>query len=584
MIASALETRESDAMTASAETGRARIRLRHATAADREAIYRLRHEVFARELRQYQQNDQGRLTDSLDAFNSYIVALQGEAMVGFVSITPPSGPSFSLDKYVSRTSLPFAIDDRTYEIRLLTVLPSARRSLLALALMYAAFRWIVAQGGTRIIAIGRKEIVSMHYRVGLKAVGIQVKAGAVNYEVVTGTTDDVHNALPGIRKLLDRIESDMSWEIGVAFDTPAVCYHGGQFFSAVGEEFDRLDRLTEVISADVLDAWFPPAPGVIEALRKNLPGILQTSPPTACDGMLRCIARVKGLRPENLLAGAGSSDLIFLALRHWLNPGSRVLILDPSYGEYVHLLEKVIRCQVDRLYLTREDGYQVEPGRLERELSKGYDMFVLVNPNSPTGQQIPRATLEDVLNRANPATRVWVDETYSEYAGPDESVERFASASPNVVVCKSMSKAYALSGLRVAYLCAAPHQLETLRSISPPWAVSLPAQIAAVKALEDPAYYAERYQETHLYRSELGRGLAALGWDVLPSRANFLLCHLPESGPDAAAVVSRCREKSLFLRPISSMTAQPHERSLRVAVKDRPTNERMLNILSEVLR
>src|SRR6266576_385362 len=62
--------------------------------------------------------------------------------------------------------------------------------------------------------------------------------------------------------------------------------------------------------------------------------------------------------------------------------------------------------------------------------------------------------------------------------------------SENVIVCKSMSKVYALSGARVAYLCAGPHQLEELRALTPPWVVSLPAQVAAVRALNDPAYYA----------------------------------------------------------------------------------------------
>ena len=98
--------------------------------------------------------------------------------------------------------------------------------------------------------------------------------------------------------------------------------------------------------------------------------------------------------------------------------------------------------------------------------------------------------------KAPPATRVWVDETYVDYAGPGQSLEPFAARSENVIVCKFMSKTYALSGARVG-IRAGPHQLESLRPLTPPWAVSLPAQIAAVKALEDPGYYAAKYEETH---------------------------------------------------------------------------------------
>jgi histidinol-phosphate/aromatic aminotransferase/cobyric acid decarboxylase-like protein len=178
---------------------------------------------------------------------------------------------------------------------------------------------------------------------------------------------------------------------------------------------------------------------------------------------------------------------------------------------------------------------------------------------------------------------VWVDEIYVDYAGPSQSLEPFAARSPNVIVCKSMSKTFALSGARVAYLCASPHQLESLRAISPPWAVSLPAQVAAVQALRDPHYYAAKYQETHALRRQLLEWLQPLGWEILPSVTNFLLCHLPEDGPDAATVVARCRERGLFLRDASTMGTQLGNRTLRIAVKDAGTNRRMVTILGEVL-
>ena len=147
-----------------------------------------------------------------------------------------------------------------------------------------------------------------------------------------------------------------------------------------------------------------------------------------------------------------------------------------------------------------------------------------------------------------------------------------------MIVCKSMSKAYALSGARVAYLCAGAHQLEAPRAVTPPRVVGLLAQVAAVRALEDPAYYALRHAETTALRDRLATGLAALGWDVIPGMANFLLCHLPEGGPDAPTLIEACRGRGLFLRDSAAMGLD----AVRVAVKDAATNARMLAILAEV--
>ena len=560
-----------------------RLIVRMADNCDRERIYQIRHEVFAAELGQYATNSVGRLTDALDAFNHYIVVADGERIVGFVAITPPGSPSFSIDKYFQRAELPFPVDDRLYEVRLLTVPQESRRSLLALALMYAAFRWVEARGGTRIMAIGRREIRSMHVRVGLKPTGQDVKCGAVTYGLLQATMQDVQDSLGGIRKMLDRIEAEMAWEIGVAYRTPSPCYHGGKFFEAVGDEFQNLEQLDTVIAADVLDAWFPPSPKAVAALQKHLGQLLRTSPPTGCEGLVRTIARIRGVGVDNILPGGGSSDLIFLALRHWLTPASRVLILDPTYGEYAHVLERVIRCQVDRLPLTRAAQYRVDLHQLEQALQGGYDLVVLVNPNSPTGQHIPRVELEAVLKKVPAVTRVWVDETYIEYAGAGESLEKFAARSENVIVCKSMSKVYALSGARVAYLCAGAQQLESLRPLNPPWAVSLPAQVAAVNALADTDYYAAKYAKTHNLREELAAELRRLNWQIVSGVTNFLLCHLPDAGPDAETLIVRCRERGLFLRNAASMGTNLGERAVRIAVKDAETNRRMVKIISEAV-
>lgn len=566
-------------------TGRAgRLRIALASSGDLEAISRVRHRVYATELGQHAENGEGRLSDSLDGFNLTIVATIDGEVAGFVSLTPPGHGRYGIDKYLRRDQFPFPFDDRLYEVRLLTVVPARRGGPTAFLLMYAALRRVEAHGGARIVAIGRREVLGLYLEVGLERLGLPIRSGAVAFEAITATVDGLRCRLSRFAPLLERLEGGIDWQLGVPFHKPAPCFHGGAFFEAVGDGFEDLDRRKGIINADVLDAWFPPSPKVLRTLEDHLPWLVGTSPPTGSEGMIRAIACARGVAPENVLPGAGSSDLIFLAFRHWLTSASRVLLLDPTYGEYAHLLEKVIRCRVDRMLLERSGGYRLDPSRLACRLDSGYDAFILVNPNSPTGRHVPRRELESVLSRAPAGTRVWVDETYVEYAGPGESLEPFAATSENVVVCKSMSKVYALSGVRAAYLCASPHQLEALRSATPPWAVSLPAQVAAVKALEDPDYYAARYRETHVLRDALVASLRGLGLETVPGVANFVFCHLPEEAPDAAGVVAACRRRGLFLRDAAGMGTGMGRHALRLAVKDADTNRRMLGILSGVLK
>jgi histidinol-phosphate/aromatic aminotransferase/cobyric acid decarboxylase-like protein/N-acyl-L-homoserine lactone synthetase len=546
---------------------------------DRARIYAIRHQVYAEELKQHAENATARLIDKLDEVNVYLVAKCSDEIVGFVSITPPNDYGYSVDKYFSRRTLPAIFDHRLYEVRLLTVTATHRGASVALLLMYAALRYVEAIGARTIVALGRLEVLPMYRRAGLEPLGLRVKSGEVTYELMMANVRDLLDRLATFDGALARLERRVDWRLNVApFRRRIACYHGGEFFNAIGDDFKTLERKDVIINADVLDAWFDPAPSVVTKLAEHLPFALRTSPPTGCDGMRRAIARARGVPADSVLPGAGSSDLIFAGLRHWVTPRSRVLILDPMYGEYAHVLEKVIGARVDRLSLSRTRSYDLNLDDLSARIRRGYDWVVLVNPNSPTGRHTPRQHLESMLFEAT-GTRWWIDETYVDYAGPDESLETRAAASTNVVICKSMSKAYALSGARAAYLCGPAGMMDELRPFCPPWSVSLPGQIAACEALNATDYYRARWEETGVLRSELRDGLQELGWDVVPGCANFLLCHLPSSAPEAAALAAHARTHGLFVRDVANMGVSIDARTLRVAVKDRRTNLAMAEIL-----
>lgn len=556
-----------------------------ATNADRNHIYRLRYEVYASELMQHPPNEASMLRDNLDDFNIYIVAKINGEIAGFVSITPPNKNLYSIDKYFMREEIPFMIDERTFEIRLLTVLKAFRGRPIALSLMWAAFRWIQSSGGVKIIAIGRTSVLDIYLKLGFNDTKKEVHSGKVTFNVIHAKVDELNDFIDNNYKLLfQKVRNHCDWKLAIEFFKPAQCYHGGAFFDAIGTEFDDLDRRQNIINADVLDAWFDPAPQLIHDIKSHIAWIFKTSPPTDCAGMAVGIARSRGVNPDNILPGAGSSDLIFLAFQAWLVPASRVLILDPTYGEYVHILENIIQCRVDRINLRRDHHYSVDLDELSRLAENNYDLIVLVNPNSPTGQHIPQKNLEDVIRKIPVHTRIWIDETYVEYCGKDQSMEKFAAGTFNTIICKSMSKVYALSGLRAAYLCAATFQLEKLRSISPPWSVSLPAQMAALIALKNDRYYQKCYAKTHILRDAFSAQLSTIeSVEITNSMVNFVLCHLPESGPDAATVVSKCREMGLYLRDVSSMGKNFNKHTIRIAIKDKKTNQKMLQIFRKVL-
>jgi histidinol-phosphate/aromatic aminotransferase/cobyric acid decarboxylase-like protein len=417
----------------------------------------------------------------------------------------------------------------------------------------------------------------------MKGLGITTQAGEVHYELMTASTDEVHAAISEHALQLNRIERSVEWRLPFAFRPAAHRVHGGSFWEVLGDEFADLSRATEVVNADVLDAWFDPAPEVISALQQNLPMLVRTSPPTHAEGMVRAISRARAVPESCLLAAAGSSALIFSAFRTWLNPNSRVLLLDPMYGEYRHVFENIIGCTVESVVGKSANGFRINLDQLAEQVTRGYDAVVLVNPNSPTGTLLSRPELTKLFTRCA-GTRFWVDETYIEFAGAEHSVEQFAAKSDYVFVCKSMSKAYALSGLRAAYMVGPEAEIARLGKLLPPWSVSLPAQIAAVAALSSADYYSEQYRRTAELREQLAAGpRERCGIIAFPSVTNCLLCELPAGAPDAADIMRRTRKQNVFLRSGEEIHSSLGSRTIRIAVKGSEMNLRVIEVLETIV-
>jgi histidinol-phosphate/aromatic aminotransferase/cobyric acid decarboxylase-like protein len=356
--------------------------------------------------------------------------------------------------------------------------------------------------------------------------------------------------------------------------------NGGASHDVLGARPSPAQRAS-VIAADVLDAWFPPAPGVRDVLAEDIDYIAATSPPTEAGQLRQAIAGSIGVDPNSLAMGAGLSDLIFRALPRVVAGDGRVLLVEPQYGEYRHVLEHLVGCRVESIRFDPDD--QVSGSRLPDEIEAGgYDLVVLVDPNNPLGYRLDPADIRRAIAATTLRTRFWIDRTYALYDGPDRSIERFAATRSNVVVGASMSKAYALSGLRLGYLCGSADLMADVRRTMPPWGISRPAIAAGLAAIADPEYYARRYRETAVLRAELRDGLAAIpGVRPRDGAANFLLVELDEP-LDAATVGQRCAARGLYLRAFPA-DIPLRWRALRIAVRDRPTQQRMTQIISEVV-
>lgn len=558
--------------------------VRLAGAADTSRIAAVRRDVYVDELGQYSATDDASLTDATESAteSTYIVAERvaesvaervadrsDRVVVGCIAVTLPGSDRYGLDRHFDRRVWA-AGTTAAAEIRTLAVSKDARGEGLSKCLVYAAIRMLeeACPSDTEVLVMTRVD--ELCRRLGMVPKNVSKTVGKVVYGVY-GATLSAMRATIGAGDIR-AIAGTCVWDL--PFGLASACFHGGTWLT--GKELDAShmhEVIRENIAADVLDAWYPPSPRVLDCLGDNLEWCLKSSPaPDAC-GLIRKIADARGVPSECVAVGAGSSDLIYRCFLRWLTPSSTVLIVKPTYGEYEHVCA-LIGCNVVEMRLSKDNEYNVQTEDLAAALHSGqYDLVVVVNPNNPTG----RYARNLVPNSQNSRTRVWIDETYVDFVEDGTSLESVAAASPNVVVCKSMSKYYALSGARVAYLVGPPAVVRDVREITPPWAVSMVAQLAATRALEDPEYYASRKVQTESIKQIIVQRLRSLGFDPLTGGVgNFVTAF---AAAPVEATLEACRRRGVHLRNVSREFGRP---AIRVAVKSPRDTERMLSIIELV--
>jgi threonine-phosphate decarboxylase len=283
----------------------------------------------------------------------------------------------------------------------------------------------------------------------------------------------------------------------------------------------------------------------------------------------RDLAAFHACSPEEVLVGNGSTELIYLAVRA-LKPG-RALIVAPAFSEYQEALEAA-RVPYD-FHLTSEADNFTLAGRPQ---AGGAELVFLANPASPSGALLQPERLLPWLEFWDAAgAYVALDEAFIDFV-EEASVKTYLRRFPRLLILRSFTKFFAIPGLRLGYLLAAPALVDALAAVQEPWSVNTLAQAAGRACLKDHDYMARTRALVSEERRRLFEGLQALP-DLTPfaGAANYLLVKLTLTGWTAGRLRKRLLSKGLIIRDAGNFTGLD-ERYLRVAVRRREDNDRLL--------
>jgi len=320
------------------------------------------------------------------------------------------------------------------------------------------------------------------------------------------------------------------------------------------------------------------APAVREAVMASFDRLLHYPDSEAVElrGALAALHRVT---EQNVCVANGSTELIYLAPR--LVEGKRGLIVAPPFGEYAKALA-LAGWSVDYHELRPADGFVLDPERLREQLADGYDILFLGNPGNPTGRLIPRAEVGELLDVCRSAgTFLVLDEAFMDFC-EEGSAKELVCRNDRAVLFRSLTKFYALPGLRLGCAIGSPKVIGRLQALRGPWSVNGVAQVAGLASLADGEY---RDRTLALIAGERERLLAGLGriagLKPYPSAANYLLVEIVQ-GPAAGELCRKLLAERILLRNCANF-AGLDDRFFRLAVRSREENERLLAALATAL-
>ncbi|WP_159882698.1 cobyric acid synthase [Paenibacillus puerhi] len=291
------------------------------------------------------------------------------------------------------------------------------------------------------------------------------------------------------------------------------------------------------------------------------------------------LAAKHGVPPASVLVGNGAAELIDLAVRV-LSPRVTGLVC-PSFGEYGEAVERA-GGSVYGIPTSEPDGFQLTLDAV-REAAVRCDALILGHPNNPTGQVLPKPVRGWLADGAN-GTDVIVDEAFLDFTEDEEelTLARQAAKSPHLIVIRSMTKFYAVPGIRLGYAIAHPDVIARLRRLQVQWSVNALAQWIGLAALDDREYARRTLAWLAPAREKLIAGLRRLGLKVYDSDVNFILFSVKPLGLKIAGLQREMGRRGVLLRDASTF-AGLDDTFGRLAVKDEAGNLALLQVLGEAL-
>lgn len=319
-------------------------------------------------------------------------------------------------------------------------------------------------------------------------------------------------------------------------------------------------------------------------LLQHLSAVMQRMvhyPEPFCALLKETLARRHGLTPEHILVGNGSTQLIYLVPRV-LNP-RRVLIIAPAFGEYERAAE-VCGCELVYDVAGPSNDFIPTPEQAEGWLDSGADMIFLGNPSNPVGCLVPPDTLDSVAAQVSKRNIILVvDEAFIDFR-PGMSLLDQGTLPENVVVLRSFTKIYALPGLRLGYLVAAPSLTARLESFQEPWSVNFLAQAAGLYCLQVDDYVDRSVAFVDREREKMRGDLAELdGFTLFPSGVNYLMARMEDPHLDADLLQERIMTDKILIRNCGSFRGLSKS-YVRMAVRRREENERLVRAIEKAIR
>jgi histidinol-phosphate aminotransferase len=278
---------------------------------------------------------------------------------------------------------------------------------------------------------------------------------------------------------------------------------------------------------------------VLEALRAETGDSLRLYPDPNADRLKEAVAAYFGVAPKQVFVGNGSDEVlahVFLGLLKHERP---IFFPDITYSFYP-VYCRLYGVEYQTVPLT--DAFEIRAD----DYARPNGGIIFPNPNAPTGRALPLAAIEQMLV-ANPDSVVVVDEAYVDFGG--ETAVPLVAKHPNLLVVQTLSKSRSLAGLRVGFAVGHADLIEALERVKNSfnsYPLDRLALAGAVAAMEDKAHFEQTRQAVMKSRETLVRELAALGFEVLPSAANFIFVRHPKR--DAGELAAALRARSIIVR------------------------------------